>query len=116
VIATDHAPHTKEEKEQVYTKAPSGGPMVQHALPALLKMVQQGKISIEKNSGENEPQSGQKFSKLKKGIYQKKAITQIWCWLIFLRLGPLPKTIFCTNAAGLLLKEPPFTQKLHIPL
>lgn len=48
VIATDHAPHTKEEKEQVYTKAPSGGPMVQHALPALLKMVQQGKISIEK--------------------------------------------------------------------
>jgi dihydroorotase len=48
VIATDHAPHTKEEKEQVYTKAPSGGPMVQHALPALLKMYQQEKISIEK--------------------------------------------------------------------
>lgn len=48
VIATDHAPHTKEEKEQVYTKAPSGGPLVQHALPAMLKAHQQGKISVEK--------------------------------------------------------------------
>ncbi|WP_291800859.1 dihydroorotase [Lutibacter sp.] len=48
VIASDHAPHTKEEKEQVYTKAPSGGPLVQHALPALLQAHRQGKISIEK--------------------------------------------------------------------
>jgi dihydroorotase len=48
VIATDHAPHTLEEKNQVYTKAPSGGPLVQHALPALLEMVHQQKISIEK--------------------------------------------------------------------
>ena len=48
VIATDHAPHTKEEKDQIYTKAPSGGPLVQHALPALLKAHRQGKISIEK--------------------------------------------------------------------
>jgi len=48
VIATDHAPHTKEEKENVYTKAPSGGPLVQHALPALLQAYRQGKISVEK--------------------------------------------------------------------
>ncbi|MDP3352347.1 MAG: dihydroorotase [Flavobacteriaceae bacterium] len=48
VIATDHAPHTFEEKNQVYTKAPSGGPLVQHALPAMLEMVHQQKISIEK--------------------------------------------------------------------
>lgn len=48
VIASDHAPHTKIEKEQVYTKAPSGGPLVQHALPALLQMHRQGKITIEK--------------------------------------------------------------------
>jgi dihydroorotase len=48
VIATDHAPHTKEEKQQVYTKAPSGGPLVQHALPVMLKAHTQGKISIEK--------------------------------------------------------------------
>ncbi|MGV6845272.1 MAG: dihydroorotase [Lutibacter sp.] len=48
VIATDHAPHTLTEKQQVYTKAPSGGPLVQHALPAMLKAYRQGKISIEK--------------------------------------------------------------------
>ncbi len=47
VLATDHAPHTKEEKTNVYTKAPSGGPLVQHALVALLEMYDQGKISIE---------------------------------------------------------------------
>jgi dihydroorotase len=48
VIATDHAPHTLEEKNQSYFKAPSGGPLVQHALPAMLEKMHQGMISIEK--------------------------------------------------------------------
>lgn len=48
VIATDHAPHTIEEKSQKYSKAPSGGPLVQHALPAMLEFHKQGKISLEK--------------------------------------------------------------------
>lgn len=48
VIATDHAPHTLAEKQQAYAQAPSGGPLVQHALPALLEMHLQGKISLEK--------------------------------------------------------------------
>ena len=48
IIATDHAPHTLEEKSQVYTKAPSGGPLVQHALLAMLEFYRQGKISLEK--------------------------------------------------------------------
>ncbi|WP_108867573.1 dihydroorotase [Aquimarina aquimarini] len=48
VVATDHAPHTIEEKDNVYTKAPSGGPLVQHALPAMLELYHQGKISMEK--------------------------------------------------------------------
>jgi len=48
VIATDHAPHTLEEKNNVYTKAPSGGPLVQHALVALFEMYNRGKISVEK--------------------------------------------------------------------
>jgi len=48
VIATDHAPHTKQEKQNVYTSAPSGGPLVQHALPAMLEMYHKGKISLEK--------------------------------------------------------------------
>ncbi|HET7361379.1 MAG TPA: dihydroorotase [Salinimicrobium sp.] len=48
VLATDHAPHTKEEKQNKYLKAPSGGPLVQHALPALLQLYHQQKISLEK--------------------------------------------------------------------
>lgn len=48
VLATDHAPHTLAEKSNPYTSAPSGGPLVQHALLALLTAVGQGKISIEK--------------------------------------------------------------------
>ncbi len=48
VIATDHAPHTLEEKSQVYTKAPSGGPLVQHGLLAMLEAVHDKKITLEK--------------------------------------------------------------------
>lgn len=48
VIATDHAPHTLDEKMQSYLLAPSGGPLVQHALPALFQMVLEEKITIEK--------------------------------------------------------------------
>lgn len=48
VIATDHAPHTLEEKGQVYTKAPSGGPLIQHSLVAMLDFYHQGKISLER--------------------------------------------------------------------
>jgi len=47
VIATDHAPHTIEEKTQPYASAPSGGPLVQHALQALLDMVKAGKMTLE---------------------------------------------------------------------
>ena len=48
VIATDHAPHTFEEKSQSYFKAPSGGPLVQHALLAMLEKSREGKITIER--------------------------------------------------------------------
>lgn len=48
IIATDHAPHTIEEKENSYFKAPSGGPLVQHALLAMLEKAAQGKISKER--------------------------------------------------------------------
>ncbi len=48
VIATDHAPHTLEEKQNVYTKAPSGGPLVQHALVAMLEAYHNDKISLPK--------------------------------------------------------------------
>lgn len=48
VIATDHAPHTIEEKEKPYLDAPSGGPLVQHALVAMLEKAREGKITIER--------------------------------------------------------------------
>ncbi len=48
VIATDHAPHTEEEKSRPYLKMPSGGPLVEHSLPAMLELSRNGKISIEK--------------------------------------------------------------------
>src|SRR3546814_4709821 len=47
VIATDHAPHTLEEKQQPYLNAPSGGPLVQHALPALLELSARDQLSME---------------------------------------------------------------------
>lgn len=48
VIATDHAPHTLAEKQNSYFQAPSGGPMVQHSLSAMLEFYHRDKISIEK--------------------------------------------------------------------
>lgn len=47
IIATDHAPHLLSEKQNTYFKAPSGTPLVQHSLAAMLQMVKEGKISLE---------------------------------------------------------------------
>ena len=46
VVATDHAPHTFEDKSNTYFKAPSGGPLVQHSLVAMLELFHQNKISL----------------------------------------------------------------------
>lgn len=48
VVATDHAPHTLEEKNNSYFKAPSGGPLVQHSLVAMLEFYHKGRIALEK--------------------------------------------------------------------
>jgi len=47
IVATDHAPHTLAEKNNHYLQAPSGGPLIQHALPAMMKFVQDGKLTVE---------------------------------------------------------------------
>ena len=47
VVATDHAPHTVEEKANPYTSCPSGGPLVQHALPAMLELMHQGVFTLQ---------------------------------------------------------------------
>ncbi len=48
IIATDHAPHTWEEKQQPYSTAPAGVPLVQHSLLLMLQYVQEGRVSLEK--------------------------------------------------------------------
>lgn len=48
VIATDHAPHTLEEKQNKYTSCPSGAPLVQHSLVVMMEAYAKGKISVEK--------------------------------------------------------------------
>jgi len=46
IISTDHAPHLAEEKDASYFRAPSGTPLVQHSLPAMLQLVKQGKMEL----------------------------------------------------------------------
>jgi len=48
IIATDHAPHTAEEKAKPYMQAPSGLPLVQHSINVMMRMVQEGKLTMEK--------------------------------------------------------------------
>lgn len=48
IVATDHAPHTKEEKENTYFSTPSGGPLLQHSLVAMLELVNQGVFTYNK--------------------------------------------------------------------
>ncbi len=48
IIATDHAPHTLKEKQNIYTRCPSGGPLVQHSLPAMLELWKKGSFTLEK--------------------------------------------------------------------
>lgn len=46
VVATDHAPHTLEEKSRPYLECPSGGPLVQHSLNAMLEMYKRGEVTL----------------------------------------------------------------------
>jgi dihydroorotase len=71
VIATDHAPHTTEEKEKKYASAPSGGPLVQHSLPALLEFYHQGKISLEKIAEKTAHNVAECFQIEKRGFIRK---------------------------------------------
>ena len=71
VMATDHAPHTLEEKSNVYTKAPSGGPLVQHAVIAILEKVKEGVISIEKAVEKMSHNPAKLFQIEKRGFIKK---------------------------------------------
>ena len=71
VLATDHAPHTLEEKNNIYTKAPSGGPLVQHAVIAILEKVKEGVISIEKAVEKMSHNPAKLFQIEKRGFIKK---------------------------------------------
>jgi dihydroorotase len=71
IIATDHAPHTLEEKENTYFNAPSGGPLVQHALPALFDMYFAGKLTLEKIAEKTSHRVAQLFQIEKRGFIHK---------------------------------------------
>ena len=71
VYATDHAPHTLQEKKLPYTESPSGGPLVQHGLLAMLDSVNQGKITLEKFV-EKASHNPAKIFKIKKRGFLKK--------------------------------------------
>lgn len=71
VIATDHAPHTLDEKQNTYFKAPSGGPMVQHALLALIDLWKEGKITLTKIADKTSHSVAELFSVNKRGYIRE---------------------------------------------
>jgi dihydroorotase len=77
VIATDHAPHTKEEKSQQYFKAPSGGPLVQHSLNAMLEFYHQKKYRLKRSQKKWRMQSPIAFT-LKSVDTYVSIILQTW--------------------------------------
>ena len=104
MIATDHAPHTIEEKNNSYFKAPSGGPLVQHSLLAMLDFYHKNKITIEKIVEKMCHAPAICFEVEKRGFISEG----YWADLVLVDLNKKPKlikTIFCINVAGHLLKD-----------
>jgi len=83
VIATDHAPHTLEEKSLPYLQAPSGGPLVQHALPAMLELYHKGKISLEQIAEKMAHNVATCFQVEKRGFIRER----YWSHLVLVNLN-----------------------------
>jgi len=77
IIATDHAPHTREEKNASYFKAPSGLPLVQHALLALLELVEHGELSLETVVQRACHAPAQRFGVLDRGFLREGAYADL---------------------------------------
>ncbi len=103
VIATDHAPHTFEEKNNVYTKAPSGGPLVQHAVIAILEKVKEGIISIEK-AVEKMCHNPAKLFRVEKRGFIKEGYYADLVLIAIIITGQFQKRIYYINVDGLHLK------------
>jgi len=110
VLATDHAPHTLEEKNNKYASAPSGGPLVQHALLALLTAAKRGKISLEKLVQKSCHNPAILFDIEKRGYIR----TGYFADLVLLDLNEtttVTQNPCCITANGLPSKEKRFMQK-----
>jgi hypothetical protein len=99
VVATDHAPHTLEEKALPYAKCPSGGPLIQHSLVAMLELEQQGVFTLA--------QVVEKLSMRRRACSRwiivatsVKGITPILCSWTARRHGPWRRPTCSTNVAG----------------
>ena len=79
VVATDHAPHTLEEKERPYASAPSGGPLVQHSLPSDARAERAGRIARRNGRRENVPRAGPAVRRPRPGLPAQRAISPISC-------------------------------------
>ena len=113
VIATDHAPHTLHEKNNSYFKAPSGGPLVQHALPAMLEFVKNDKIKIEKVVEKMCHNPAICFQIENRGFIREGYFAD----LVLVDLNntwEVNKKISFTNAGGLLLKDKNLALRLPI--
>jgi hypothetical protein len=115
VIATDHAPHTLEEKSNTYFNAPSGGPLVQHSLVAAMEMVRQGRLPITTLVQKMSHNPAILFKSKTADLFAK-ATTQTWWSLIRMPYRPWKSRIFCINVAGRPLKAPFFIPRLRTPL
>lgn len=114
IIATDHAPHLLSEKENPYLTCPSGAPMVQHALVAMLEFYHKGKISLEKIV-EKCATTRLSSTRSTNGVFFAKDTMPIWFWLTLTIPGTYLPTTYCTNAAGLLSKGLPSVHGSPIP-
>ncbi|RVU51062.1 dihydroorotase [Pseudomonas syringae pv. syringae] len=89
VIGTDHAPHTLAEKQRLYSLAPSGLPLVQHALPALFELVEQGVLPIEKLVRKTSHAVADLFGIQERGYLREG----YWADLVLVERMPVPRAV-----------------------
>ncbi|MGL4997103.1 MAG: dihydroorotase [Deefgea sp.] len=89
IIGTDHAPHTWEEKQQHYMKAPSGLPLVQHALPALLELVSSGVLPLTTLVEKTSHAVAERFAIEQRGYLREG----YWADLTIVKRHPTPQAV-----------------------
>ena len=114
IIATDHAPHTIEEKSNSYFKAPSGGPLVQHSLVAILELWHRKVFPLEKIVEKMCHNPAILFNIKERGFIREGYKADL-CFLTLMTPGPFPETIYYISVAGRLSREQHSAQKWFVP-